>query len=309
MRKITAKDLFSILSYRGFLRWMPSPLFLKLKYRIYTGRKLNLNDPQTFNEKLQWLKLYNADFFNPLYTKLTDKIQAKDIIASKIGEQYIIPTIGVWDCFDDIDFDSLPNEFVLKTNHDSGSVIVVKNKNELDKATAKTKFKKSMKVNFYWYGREPQYRDIKPQIFAEKFISNNSDEELMSNQKCGNLEEYKIFCFNGKAKMILVCKGKAHGAGRTNDYCDLDLNRFPFTSLNPNSEGELERPKQMDKMIELAEKLAEGIPQVRVDLYLCNDNIYFGELTFYHNSGLAVINPQEWDIKLGSWIELPERRK
>ena len=301
------KEVFSVLSYRGYLRWIPSRTFLKLKYKMYTGKKLNLDNPRTFNEKLQWLKLYNADHFNPLYTKLADKVEAKPIVAEMIGEKYVIPTLGVWDRFDDIDFDSLPNQFVLKTNHDSGGVVIVKDKSKLDKAAAKQKLEKTRKINFYWYGREPQYKDIKPRIFAEQYISDGgySLPDYKFHNSEGELEEYKIFCFSGKAKMVLVCKGTAHGAGRTNDYCDLELNRFPFTSLNPNSTEELQKPEQLDELICVAEKLAMDLPEVRIDLYVVDGKVYFGEMTFFHNSGFCTFKPDEWDTKLGKWINLP----
>lgn len=281
------------LSARGLLNWLPDKMYLKLLYELRTGKKPDLKNPKNFNEKLQWLKLYDR---NPEYSRMVDKHEAKRYVAEKLGEQYIIPTLGVWEKFDDIDFDALPEKFVLKCTHDSGGLVICKDKSKLDKESARAKIECSLKRNYYYSSREWPYKDVKPRIIAEQFLE-DMDE----------LVEYKMFCFNGEVKMILVCKGQAHGAGRTNDYCDTNLKRFPFVSLNPNSEGELLVPKEMPELLSIAEKLSAGIPQVRVDTYLADGKIYFGELTFFHNSGMATFDPPEWDEKLGSWIKLPQK--
>ena len=299
------KRLFKVLflpEYRFMLKMklglynkMSDEKFLRKRYKMVMKSELNLDQPMTFNEKLQWLKLYDR---NPLYTKMVDKYEAKEYVAEKMGKEYIIPTLGVWDKFSDIDFDSLPNQFVLKCTHDSGGLVIVKDKSKFDKEIAKEKIDRCLKRNYYWHGREWPYKNVKPRIIAEKFLE-DMDE----------LVEYKMFCFSGEVKVVLVCKGQAHGAGRTNDYCDINLNRLPFTSLNPNSDGELPVPKELPLLIDFAKKLSVGIPEVRVDTYLANGKIYFGELTFFHNSGLAKFNPPVWDEKLGEYITLPSKEK
>lgn len=290
------KARFAYFCMFGFFRFMPDEKYLKKAFKCYAGYSPDLLNPKTFNEKLLWLKLYDR---RPEYTTMVDKYAVKKWVAERIGKEYIIPTLGVWEHFDDIDFDIFPNQFVLKSTHDSGGLVIVKDKNNFNKSAAKKIIERRLKQNYYYIWREYPYKNVPPRIIAEPYM-------ICKN---GNpIAEYKIFCFNGKAKMILVCKGAAHSPGRTNDYCDLDFNRLPFTSLNRNSAGKLERPAQMDKMIELAETLAENTPQIRVDLYLCDDKIFFGELTLYHNSGICPIEPYEWDIQLGSWINLPEKK-
>lgn len=273
---------------------LPDKQYISLMYLRKMGKKMNWKNPQTFNEKLQWLKLYDR---NPLYTQLVDKYLVKDYIRENLGEEYVIPTIGCWERFDDIDFDALPNQFVLKCTHDSGGLVICQDKAKLDKDEARKKIESSLKSNYYLAQREWPYKNVKPRIIAEEYLSNLSGAETV---------EYKIFCFNGQARIVLVCKGTAHAEGRTNDYCDLQLNRYPFISLNPNSEGKLEQPEQLPQIIEIAEKLSQGIPQVRVDTYLVNGKIYFGEMTFFHNAGFQEFEPQQWDAELGSWIELPK---
>lgn len=256
-------------------------------------KKLNLDKPVTFNEKIQWLKLYDR---KPEYSKMVDKYEVKKYVADVIGEQYVIPVLGVWDKFDDIDFDKLPDQFVLKCTHDSGGVIICNDKQKFDANVVRKKINKSLKRNYYLLGREWPYKNVKPRIIAEQYIN---------SLKAKNLVEYKIFCFNGIAKMVLVCKGEAHSNNRTNDYCDLNLKRLPFTCFYPNSIGDIECPAKMSKLISLAEKLSDGIPHVRVDMYITDEEIYFGEMTFYHNAGLQLFEPGLWDEKIGEWLDLP----
>lgn len=286
--------LLTRMGSQSFLKKMSDEKYLKMIFKDKTGYPLNLENPKTFNEKLQWLKIYNR---NPIYTMMVDKYEAKKYVSNIIGEEYIIPTLGVWDSFDDIDFDVLPNRFVLKCTHDSGGLVICHNKNELNKEYAREKIEKCLQRNYYWSNREWPYKNVKPRIIAEEFLE-DMDE----------LVEYKMFCFNGEVKMILVCKGQAHGEGRTNDYCDMSLHRLPFTSLYPNSKGELSVPKELSELLDVAKKLSVGIPQIRVDTYLADGKIYFGELTFFHNSGMAKFDPPEWDEKLGEWIKLPSKK-
>ena len=274
---------------------MDDERYLKIAYWCNTGKKLNLTNPKTYNEKVQWLKLYNR---KNIFTTMVDKSTAKDYVSNIVGDECIIPTIGVWDSFDEIDFEKLPDKFVLKCTHDSGGLVICKDKANFDKEAARKKINKCLKVNYFYYSREWPYKNVKPRIIAEEYLD-ALDSELV---------EYKMFCFDGEVKMVLVCKGSAHGGGRTNDYCDTELNRLPFTCYYPNSKGNLEKPKELPELIKFAEVLSKDIPLLRVDTYLVNGKIYFGELTFFHNSGYYPIEPDEWDGKIGEWIKLPEKK-
>lgn len=274
---------------------VPTKLWLSYRFKQRTGYKMDWENPKTFNQKLQWLKLYNR---KPIFTTMVDKYEAKKYVANIIGEEHIIPTIGVWNRFDDIDFDILPDQFVLKCTHDSGGLVIVRDKSKFDKEAARKQFKIALGRTPYDVSREWPYKNVTPRIIAEKLITEISNPD--------GLVEYKIFCFNGEPKIVLVCKGQAHAEGRTNDYCDLHLQRLPFTALYPNSKGELPMPQEMPEILEIAKKLSVGIPQLRVDTYVADGRIYFGELTFFHNSGMVPFTPPEWDQKLGDWIQLPE---
>ena len=292
-KKIRGKMGSLLMNYVGTV--IPDEPYLRLMWLLKMHKRLNLKNPKTFNEKLQWLKLHDR---KPVYTTMVDKAEAKKYVADQIGEEYIIPTLGVWEKFDDIDFPSLPDQFVLKCTHDSGGVVICKDKESFNKSEARKVLESGLRKNFYLKMREWPYKNVKPQIIAEEYLKEASEN---------NLVEYKIFCFNGTAKMVLVCKGAAHGNLRTNDYCDLELNRLPFTSLYPNSEGKLDKPKHYEKMIELAERLSSEVPLLRVDFYSADDKIFFGELTFYHNSGFCTFNPDEWDLKLGQMLDLESK--
>ena len=273
---------------------LPDKIYLSLKFKYKMGHFLNLENPQTFNEKLQWLKLYNR---KPEYTIMVDKHEVKKYVADIIGEEYIIPTLGVWNHFDEIDFDKLPNQFVLKCTHDSGGLVICKDKNKLDLKAAKQKIEKSLKQNYYWFGREWPYKDVKPRIIAEKYMIDESGYEL---------KDYKFFCFNGEPKMMFIATDR--GSDTKFDFYDIDFNHLPFTNGHPNANKKIKRPKNYSKMLALAAKLSFGIPHVRVDFYNINGKIYFGELTFFHWSGLVPFEPEEWDYKLGNWLKLPEKK-
>lgn len=275
------------------LNILSDKIYLKLLFRLKLNKTLNLKNPKTFNEKLQWLKLYNR---NPEYTKIVDKYEFKNYIAEKLGAEHVIPTIGRWDKFEDIDFDSLPDKFVLKCNHDSGGLVICKDKSKLDIEAARTKINRCLKKNYYWSSREWPYKNVKPCIIAEEYLDMPT-----------GLTEYKIFSFNGRAEVVLVCKGIAHTSNRTNTFFDRDFNKLPIQTLLPNQKEEEERPAEYDQLLAIADKLSEGIPQVRVDLYIFEGRIYVGEMTFFHNSGLCKINPDGWDEKLGDWIILPKK--
>ena len=274
---------------------LPDKLYLQIRYYKRFHKFCDFNNPITYNEKLQWLKLYDR---KPEYTSMVDKFEVKKIVADKIGKEYIIPTLGVWNSFDDIDFEQLPKQFVLKCTHDSGGLVIVKDKSNFERKEAKNKIMSSLKRNYYWHGREWAYKNIKPRIIAEQYLSSFEGQELV---------EYKIFCFNGIPKIFMVCKGKGHSTERTNDFYDMNFELLPFTNGHPNSNKIVEKPKNFEKMEELAKKLSEGIPQVRVDFYDVNGKIYFGELTFFHWGGMMPFNPPEWDRKIGEWIQLSNK--
>lgn len=278
-----------------------SPLFsdkvyLKILYYIDFGKRLNLKNPVTFNEKLQWLKLYDH---RPEYTMMVDKLLIKDYVAKVLGEEYIIPTLGVWDSPDDIDIDSLPDQFVLKCNHDSGSICICQDKRTFDFEGAKRKLKKALKRNMYWRGREWPYRNVVRKVFAEKLMV--EDEESVAPTK--RLDDYKIFCFDGKPYMLFVASDRAHKV--CFDYYDMELKHLDLRQGADNFKGIVKLPKQFEKMKKLAAKISAGIPQVRTDFYEIEGKIYFGELTFFDSSGFAKFDPESWDEKLGELIVLP----
>lgn len=255
----------------------------------------NLRNPQTFNEKLQWLKL---NCHNPQYTQLVDKSSVKDYVASIIGEQYIIPTLGVWDKFEQIDFDKLPNQFVLKCTHDSGGLVICKDKKSFDLDFAKKKIKKSLETDYYYLGFEWPYKDVKHRIIAEKY---------MEDSETGEMRDYKFYVFNGEVKILKLATDRDVNSGEVNmDFYDMDFNHLPFRRGHNNASKTLSKPSQFELMKQLAEKLAKGIPFVRVDFYEVNGNVFFGEMTFFPASGWVAFEPQEWDYKLGSWLKLPQ---
>ena len=267
--------------------------YLKLAFKHHTGYSLNLDNPQTFNEKLQWLKLNDR---HPEYTKMVDKATAKEYVAEIVGEKYIIPTIGLWESVDEIDWDSLPTQFVIKCTGDSGGVVVCKDKNKLDIASAKAKLKKGWGRNYCKYNKEYPYENIHPRIIAEEYLEDESGYEL---------KDYKIFCFNGEPKLIEVDFDRFNGHKR-NVY-DLNWNLIDLIIEFPGDKSrKIEKPINFDEMLYVAAQLSKGIPHVRVDLYNVNGKIYFGELTFFHGSGMERFDPIEWNYKLGNLIKLPQ---
>lgn len=269
-------------------------VYLTLLYKVKSGRVMNFNNPQTFNEKLQWLKLYNK---NPFYSRMVDKYEVKQYVAATIGEQYVIPTLGVWNSADEVDFDTLPNQFVLKCTHDSGSVIICKDKQKLDRESTLYFLRKNIKRNFYILGREWPYKNVEHRIIAEKFMVDESKKEL---------KDYKIFCFGGEPRLIEVDFDRFTEHKR-NIY-DTDWNLLDLTILYPRDTGRvINRPTSLSKMLDLARKLSQGIPFIRVDFYVIGAEIYFGELTFFHEAGFELFQPDEWNKKLGDWIVLPTK--
>ena len=280
-----------------FSRFFSDRCYLEKMFKLRMGYELNLENPQTFSEKLQWLKLYDR---RPEYTRMVDKYEVKKYVADIIGEEYIIPTLGVWDRFEDIDFDSLPNQFVLKCTHDSGGLVICRDKDLLDIDDARKKLNKSLKRNYYLYSREWPYKNVKPRIIAEKYMVDESGYEL---------KDYKWFCFNGEVKSLFIASDRGVEGEETKfNFYDMDFNLLPFTNGHPNSTKPIKKPQGFDKMKELAAILSKDIPHVRVDFYDINGEIYFGELTFFHWSGLVPFHPKEWDYTFGSWIILPDSK-
>lgn len=292
------ESAFVSLNGRGYLRFIPDELCLRILYRIHFHKKLDLNNPKTYNEKLQWLKLHDR---KPFYKEMVDKYEAKKYIANKIGEQYIIPTLGVWDRFEDIDFSSLPDQFVLKCTHDSGGLVICKNKKTLNIEEARRKIQSSLNHNYFWAGREWPYKYIKPRIIAEKYMEDFSSHKLDANEETW-LTDYKFFCFDGKPVIMYRSQDKSQNAHT--DFFDMDYNHLPIRMKDPNSDVPPEKPETFEKMKELATILCEGHPHIRVDFYNSNNEIYVGELTFYHCSGFADVHPYEWNLKLGSLIPI-----
>jgi len=278
---------------KNCLKLIPDKPYLKIKYKYKMGKKLNLKNPQTFNEKLQWLKLYDR---NPLYTKLVDKYEVKQYIAEVLGEEYIIPTLGIYDSFEEIDFSKLPQKFVLKCTHDSGGLIICKDKNSLNMEDAKKKLNKSLKNNFYYYHREWPYKNVKPRIIAEEYMEDENSKDLI---------DYKFYCFNGEPKIVSVGQGAKGNHIKRISFLNMNFERASFK--RSDYEGfEIIPPKPLnyDKMIEISRILSKNHDFLRVDLYEINDRIYFGELTFSPCSGYLPFEPKEYDKILGDWIKL-----
>ena len=279
------------LDRKGIIR-ISDELYLKTIYKNHFGKRLNLKNPKTFNEKLQWLKLYDR---NPDYTKMVDKHEAKDYVSKIIGNEYIIPTLGVYDRFYEIDFDNLPNEFVIKCTHDSGGLVICKNKKDIDVRSSKKKIDDCLKNNYYYAWREWPYKNVKPRIIIEKYMAEDKKNDLI---------DYKIMCFNGEPKMIFTCSER-FGEELKVTFFDLQWNKLPFERHYRSSTEEIAKPYNLDLMLEFSKKLSKNIPFVRVDFYEIKEKLYFGELTFYPGSGLEEFNPSEYDEKIGNMLELP----
>lgn len=270
---------------------VPDRIYLKHRYKRLMGKKLNLNPPVTYNEKLNWLKLYDR---NPLYTQLADKYAVRDYVREKIGEEYLVPLLGVWDSPEDIDFDILPDQFVLKCTHDSGSYIVCRDKSLFDTASAVKRLKESLRVNYYFYSREWVYKNIPRRIIAERYLEDLNDKET---------RDYKIFMFEGEPRFMYIATDR--GIGETKfDYYDMEFNHIDVRQHYPNSSKKLHKPDNYDPMVNLAKKLAEGLKHVRVDFYDVNGKVYFSEFTFYNNGGVTPYEPEKWDYIFGEWLKI-----
>lgn len=274
---------------------VPAEEFLKIRYRSEFGKKLNLECPETYTEKLQWLKLYDH---RPEYTLMVDKFAVKQYVAERIGEEYVIPLLGVWERIEDIDFASLPEKFVLKTTHDSGGLVICKDKKELDIQRAIKKLTYFLNRRYYDYNREWPYKNVKPRIIAEQYMEDSTYKEL---------RDYKFFTFGGVPKVLYIAQGRGKGEPTVADFFDMDFNHLPFTIDHDTAEVPPEKPQNFELMKKLAAKLSEGTPQLRVDFYEVDGRVYFGEMTFFHCSGLAPFHPKEWDRIFGDWVTLPPK--
>ena len=279
---------------KGWLDWVPDSLYLKLLYRVLTGEKCNLKNPITFNEKLQWLKLHDR---KPEYSDMVDKYEVRKVIENTIGEEYLIPCYGVYNSFDDIEFSKFPEQFVLKCTHDSGSVVICKDKTSFDLDSAKQRLESAMKRNYYSTYREWPYKFVKPRIIVEKFMIDESGDDL---------KDYKVMCFNGEAKIIEVHENRfTDGKEHTQTFYDRN-----WKKLNIVQEGlmyvreERTAPAQLNKILELSEILAKDMYHVRIDWYIINDKIYFGEITFYDGSGFEAFPNREDNVFLGNLIKI-----
>ena len=284
---------YTVAAEHGLTNWVPDDMHLKMMYRASIGERLNLEDPKTFNEKLQWLKIHDR---NPLYTTLVDKYRVKQWVADRIGEEHVTKTYAMWESAEDIDITGLPERFVLKTNHDCGGVAICRDRSTFDLESAKKKLAKHLKINYFWRTREWPYKNVRPCVFAEEYLE--------PAEEASDLTDYKLMCFGGKVRCEFTCTDRAKGSLHV-DFFDTDWNHLPFTRHYPNAEVTPEAPARLREMIADAEKLSEGIPFVRADFYEVAGQYYFGEMTFFPGGGTEEFNPESWDVELGSWIKLP----
>ena len=283
--------------FRKLSRLIPDRIYLQIVYFRHFKKFIDFDNPKTFNEKIQWLKL---NYRKEEYTNLVDKYRVKQYITKLIGEEYVIPTLGVWKNVDDIDFKSLPEKFVLKCNNDSGGIVICKNKKDFDEVKAKSFLKERLKNNGYWYGREWPYKNAKPCIIAEKYMEDSISKDL---------KDYKFFCFNGSMEFFDIDIDRF--IEHRSNYYDRNGNFLPFgkTYCPPDYTKKIEMPKNLDKMIELAETISHNTVLSRIDFYEIDGQVYFGEITFYPGSGFSPFTDEKWDYKLGDMIDLPNIKK
>ena len=293
LRKIFGRNVRGKIMYA--LSFLPDKLYLQFFYFATTRKFIDFKNPKGFCEKLQWLKVNDR---RPEYTELVDKLAVRDCIADILGEEHLFPLLGKWQSFDQIDFDSLPEQFVLKCNHDSGSTKVIKEKSALTKADfdeMREFYTKRLKRDFYFAGREYPYKGIEPYIIAEQLMIDETAPEK-------SIEDYKFFCFNGEAKMMFVATDRATDCKF--DFYDMEFNHLDVYNIHPNTDKVISKPEKFEEMKEIAAKLSKGMRQVRIDLYELNGKIYFGEYTFFHGGGFQLFHPAEWERKLGDWIDI-----
>lgn len=283
---------------KGWLNWVPDSLYLKVLYRVIMGRKLNLKNPKEYNEKLQWLKLNDR---KPEYSTMVDKYEVRGYIEDLLGDKYLIPCLGIYDSVDDIDIDALPDRFVLKCTHDSGSVEICKDKSSFDIEGARHRLSQAMKRNYYATYREWPYKYVKPRIIAEGYLEGDG----------GDLKDYKVMCFNGEAKIVEVHENRfVEGKVHTQTFYDREWNIVPLTQVETVTvDRPSERPRQLDEILRLSELIAKDMYHARIDWYIEGDKIYFGEITFFDGSGFESFSTPEMERMLGDMIKLPEKWK
>lgn len=274
----------------NFLSFVPDKLYLKMVYYMKTGEHLNLDNPVGFNEKQNWLKLHDI---HPEYTKLVDKYEVRSVIKELLGDGYMFPVLGVWERYDDIDFASLPNQFVLKCTHDSQSVKIVEDKNKIDHKEFRKFYNGRLKINPFNMGREYPYKNVRPRIIAEK---------LMVAE--GGINDYKFFCFDGKPGIMFIATERASGDTKF-DFFDMDFNHLDIVNIHPQSDkGEIEKPVCFEEMKQIAAKCSQGMKFVRIDLYEIDGKVYFGEYTFFHGGAFWPMKPEHWEKDLGDLIKI-----
>lgn len=289
LKRVLGKNLIS--GFYNALGFLSDENYIRLIYRLRMGKKPDLDNPKTFTEKLQWLKLHDH---NPEYTRMADKLAMRTYVRDKVGEGHTVPVLGIWNRFEDIDFDALPDRFVLKTTHDSGSYLICRDKASFDRKNASKVLSRSLKRNYYRTTREWQYKDIEPRIIAEQYMDDGKT----------NLTDYKFFCFNGKP--LFMYSEEESSGNPTQAIADMQYNMMPFSMDDAKADVLPPKPDLFDDMASAAEKLSHGIPFLRVDMYCIGNAFYVGELTFYHYGGYIPFNPVEWDLKLGEKLELPD---
>lgn len=298
MNLLRNKLVLKLLKRTSLKNILPDKIYLQMKYKRDYGRVLDWENPKCFDEKMQWLKLY---YRKPILSKLVDKYEIKQYVSEKIGKEYIVPTLGLWNTFDEIDFTKLPNQFVLKCTHDSGGLIICRDKKQLNYEFARQKINKCLKKDFYYLMREWPYKNVKHRIIAEQF---------MSDKKHTDLIDYKFFCFNGKPQYCQVITNR--NTEEAIDFFDTNWIHQEFVGLNPKCQNnpqykDIIKPENYDKMLELSQILAGDFPFVRIDFYNINGNIYFGEMTFFPAGGFGIFTPDTWNYKLGEMITLPPK--
>ena len=277
--------------YEQIGRCLPSKLYLRYYYRMRFGKPINFDNPRTFNEKLNWLKVYDH---NPLYTKLADKYLVKDYVCNVIGEKYVVPCYGCWN--EDINFDELPNQFVLKATHDSSGVTVIKNKRNINLIKVKKHFNRVIKRNYYYALREWPYKNQQPKIIADQYLEDHTSQVL---------QDYKFWCFNGEPLYMYFT---VKGIEVYENFYDMDFNAVDINHMFPRRHPEFEKPKEFELMKTLASKLSKDIPFVRVDFFDVDGRVYFGEFTFYDWAGMRPFDDPTWDDRLGALIKLPNKK-
>lgn len=286
------KDALICMMNKNFFFFVPDKIYLKWKYRLIMGYRLDLDNPQTFHEKLQWLKLYDR---KSIYTKMVDKYEAKEYVRNIIGDKHIIRTLGMYNNFDEIDFDKLPDKFVIKPTHTSGNVYICTDKSKINYKYLKNEINKWLKRKYYYIHREWPYKDVKPRIIIEEYLNELGKDDLI---------DYKFFMFNEKLAFLLVCSNRRNGLKLT--FFDKDGNLLDLREDKKLNDLNIKLPENYKDMIEMAKKISKGTIESRIDFYDVDGKIYFGEITFFDSAGYGHYEPEEYDLKIGKMLKLPK---